>query len=634
MLYASSSTALSKLPIAPDGKVLTVAAGIPSWENASSGTVTSVSGTADRITSTGGATPVLDIAANYAGQTSITTLGTISSGVWNGTTIAVASGGTGSTAFTDGSVVFSNGATLTQDNSNLFWDNTNNRLGLGTNTPLDTFHVVGAMELDHTAEENDDHAIEIVCNAAGFSDVKALDIDYITGALAAGDSEEVILINIDERTSTGGQIIGLQVVSTTEGTDAVIALKCGPGIDAIRQEVGTFGNMDSALNKAVNVLAALSSGGAGNISVFVADNDTLTIGDAATFGGMEIIVDTPASGSGIAPTFEYSTGVGTWATFSPADGTNGFRNTGVIEWDVADLAGFAVGTGAEYLIRITRTRNNLTTTPILDEVQISAFTEYKWDKNGNLSVNAVTMTGGDLSVTRASSGGTVKATVSNTSNTASSVANIISSVGGTSAGDATYQAVVSGTTTWTWGVDNSVTVPTADTFVIAQGTALGTNNVMSVATSGEINYPLQPAFSAILASTVANVTGDGTAYNIAFDTEVFDQGGDFSSTTFTAPVTGRYHFSLGVLGGGILVGHTSMLCTLATSNRSYAGSNLSPFTIVNSGQLQINYGAFADMDAADTAVSRITVSGGTLVVDVISGGATSPRTFFGGYLEC
>jgi len=60
------------------------------------GSVTSVSGTSNRITSTGGSTPVIDIAATYVGQTSITTLGTIVTGVWTGTDIAIADGGTGS----------------------------------------------------------------------------------------------------------------------------------------------------------------------------------------------------------------------------------------------------------------------------------------------------------------------------------------------------------------------------------------------------------------------------------------------------------------------------------------------------------------------------------------------------------
>ncbi len=55
-----------------------------------SGTVIGVTGTANRITITGTPTvsPIVDIAATYVGQTSITTLGTITTGVWNGTAIA------------------------------------------------------------------------------------------------------------------------------------------------------------------------------------------------------------------------------------------------------------------------------------------------------------------------------------------------------------------------------------------------------------------------------------------------------------------------------------------------------------------------------------------------------------------
>lgn len=52
-------------------------------------------GTSNRITVTNGATnPTIDIAATYVGQTSITTLGTITTGAWNGTAIGTAFGGT------------------------------------------------------------------------------------------------------------------------------------------------------------------------------------------------------------------------------------------------------------------------------------------------------------------------------------------------------------------------------------------------------------------------------------------------------------------------------------------------------------------------------------------------------------
>ncbi|MDD2763489.1 MAG: hypothetical protein PHE83_05885 [Opitutaceae bacterium] len=58
-----------------------------------------IAGTADRISVTNGdgaaGNPTLDIAATYAGQTSITTLGTIGAGTWQGSVIGGAYGGTG-----------------------------------------------------------------------------------------------------------------------------------------------------------------------------------------------------------------------------------------------------------------------------------------------------------------------------------------------------------------------------------------------------------------------------------------------------------------------------------------------------------------------------------------------------------
>lgn len=57
------------------------------------GNTLDVVGTTNRISV---AADSIDISTNYVGQASITTLGTIATGVWNGTDIAVADGGTGS----------------------------------------------------------------------------------------------------------------------------------------------------------------------------------------------------------------------------------------------------------------------------------------------------------------------------------------------------------------------------------------------------------------------------------------------------------------------------------------------------------------------------------------------------------
>lgn len=61
------------------------------------GNTFNVGGTAGRISVT---STTVDIDAAYVGQTSITTLGTVTTGTWNGSTIAVARGGTGATTLT------------------------------------------------------------------------------------------------------------------------------------------------------------------------------------------------------------------------------------------------------------------------------------------------------------------------------------------------------------------------------------------------------------------------------------------------------------------------------------------------------------------------------------------------------
>jgi len=259
---------------------------------------------------------------------------------------------------------------------------------------LDTLDVDGSLFLQHTATETDDHAQEIEVHAAGFGDVKALDIDYVTGAINTGQDEAIILINIDETLAVGGDVSGLEVISTAGGADKVTGLFTGIGVGPVEQLSGAFGDADDIDVNGSDETTALANGGAGNIAAFTADNDYVIIGEASKFEEIEFILDTVASGAGISPTFEFSTGSGTWDTFTPIDGTNGCRNTGVIVWLDSDIPTWATGTSGDYLIRITRTRNSLGTTPILDEVQIAANSiEYFWDKDGNVEINNMTANG-------------------------------------------------------------------------------------------------------------------------------------------------------------------------------------------------------------------------------------------------
>ena len=107
------------------------------------GNTIDVVGTANKITVSANA---ITIASGYVGQTSITTLGTITTGVWNGTDIGVAHGGTGLSAVAKGSVLVANTAnTLSAldgggtDDGVLFYTATSDTLSFATSIDGGTF---------------------------------------------------------------------------------------------------------------------------------------------------------------------------------------------------------------------------------------------------------------------------------------------------------------------------------------------------------------------------------------------------------------------------------------------------------------------------------------------------------------
>ncbi len=225
-------------------------------------------------------------------------------------------------------------------------------------------------------------------------------------------------------------------------------------------------------------------------------------------------------------------------------------------------------------------------------------------------------------------------TVTNASDTASSAARATITVGGTSAGDPSLNFNVSGTTDFEIGIDNT----DSDSFKISASTALGTTDTFIMTTAGERTMPLQPCFLAILESNDNNVTGNATGFTLGSVTalvEKFDQGGDFvTSGTFTAPVTGKYFLTAQFKVGGITSAMTAGTMNIRTSNEVFPGGTLNPAavrTITASADI-VNFqvSVFADMDAADTSTTDISIHGGALVADVL--GDTNGNTFFSGFL--
>ena len=171
------------------------------------------------------------------------------------------------------------------------------------------------------------------------------------------------------------------------------------------------------------------------------------------------------------------------------------------------------------------------------------------------------------------------------------------------------------------GLDDS-----ADTLVIGKGSALGTTTAMSFDANGIIPKPIQPAFLAQPASQQANI-GEGSEIDIAFGTERFDQNGDFASSVFTAPVTGKYFLSYSLWISNIDSVPSYFETYLTTSNRQYLHTFDPRGLAQDAGSRTINNALVADMDAGDTAKIQILIqSSGTVQSDVEN------YSFFSGYL--
>ena len=149
---------------------------------------------------------------------------------------------------------------------------------------------------------------------------------------------------------------------------------------------------------------------------------------------------------------------------------------------------------------------------------------------------------------------------------------------------------------------------------------------MRIDSTGAVTKPSQPAFLAIISGTQSNIANGNT---IAFGTEVYDQNADFASSTFTAPVTGKYQFNFLISVTELDFDATFHRVQLVTSNRTFN------FDIKSSQHYTAdpNYATFdgsmcVDMDASDTAVLKWSQSAGNSSSDVFD------STYFSGHLAC
>ena len=150
------------------------------------------------------------------------------------------------------------------------------------------------------------------------------------------------------------------------------------------------------------------------------------------------------------------------------------------------------------------------------------------------------------------------------------------------------------------------------------------NAEFNIDSAGNITSPANPAFQVQNSADHLNIAVGSTYIDKTFDTEIFDQGSNFASNVFTAPVTGKYLLISKLAFQSADATDAVLYNLLVTSNRSYnsiGGGGLDADTTIH-----LDITVVADMDANDTAKVQYRQIGGAAQADVVT------SSFFAGYL--
>lgn len=193
---------------------------------------------------------------------------------------------------------------------------------------------------------------------------------------------------------------------------------------------------------------------------------------------------------------------------------------------------------------------------------------------------------------------------------------------GTNSGLTAYSVITGGTTSSgpfqnVSGVGNS-------------GEVLTSNGAGVLPSWQSITFVSQPKFFAYQNTSISNVTGDSTVYNIPFNTVLYDTASGYNTGNgnYTVPVTGYWLFSCMVYMNNISVGHTNANILLLTPSNTYRWAYCNPFSMAaNNAVLQLGGTTVVHMNQGDTATIQLFVANSTKTIGIDS---NNIATYFNG----
>jgi len=232
-------------------------------------------------------------------------------------------------------------------------------------------------EFDLDAGVDTATTLELLTEVNGYADCRALRAISYTGNLTGGTRFANVVSTVDVSGGVGSTsddkvsgfsstILGISDIET----DAFVAR---PGHTTAFKVLGTStvdpdygydvtsGVVTDRVTGTPQDGTAFLESSTSDVTLFSSNSDYILIGSDSIFEIINVELTTPSS-KGIKSLFEYSTGSGTWSTFTPEDITDNFKQNGAITWDSSTLTGWAKGDEAEaaaditsaYYIKITR----------------------------------------------------------------------------------------------------------------------------------------------------------------------------------------------------------------------------------------------------------------------------------------
>jgi len=434
ILYANASNSLAKLNVGLPGTVLRVDNNrLPVWSTAGAGTVISVAGTANRIiVDDATVAPIINIDPNYVGQSSINTLGTVTTGIWNAGVIPTTYGGTGANAFISNEILIGRGTGQPIGSISLV-GTTGKVLTSNGPTALPTFETAGVGDMVRSVDQIvngikrfNDGTLILNGSGTGITTLKADDNVNGTVQLPGGNStlatlngNEILTLktlaapNLTGTTNfqtlsgstitttgnitAGGSFIGNLTGNATTATNFTAALNGDVTGNQTTTVVSTVGNQSAANIASGVVRANTATAVAGNSTLvardingdFAADQITATQGFVGNLTGNATTVTTIPNLSGEV------TNTGNSITLS---------NSAVIG---KTLAGYSTGTGVvqvtdNILIAIGKVEGNTNLKAPIDNPSFTGTVSIP--SPFTLGITSVTTTGTQLNYLNLASG--------------------------------------------------------------------------------------------------------------------------------------------------------------------------------------------------------------------------------------